>query len=153
MNDLTINLKSGDLFLNNFIFKIDTEKNYLNSIEHLDHSSRDKVLEVNGFKKYGGYDVCFAGVIFGPEFVYKAGELYSKYFMLGEGCCVINGWDATEQDQKKDRVFLTNKISNFLDKKPDKKLKSRDVFIYEWGEIVVSITHRDYYVMLNFNYY
>ena len=50
--------------------------------------------------------------------------------MLGEGYCVTNGWDATEQDQKKDRVFLTNKISNFLDKKPDKKLKSRDVFIY-----------------------
>ena len=73
--------------------------------------------------------------------------------MLGEGYCVTNGWDATEQDQKKDRVFLTNKISKFLDKKPDKKLKSRDVFIYEWGEIVVSITHRDYYVMLNFNYY
>ena len=59
--------------------------------------------------------------------------------MLGEGYCVTNGWDATEQDQKKDRVFLTNKISKFLDKKPDKKLKSRDVFIYEWGEIVTPI--------------
>lgn len=153
MNVLTVNLKNGDLFLDNIIFKIATEEKYLKSIKNIDNEIEHEPLVINGFRKYGGYDVSFADVLFGPEFVYKNGELYSKYFMLGEGCCVTKGWNATEDDQKKDRAFLTNKIAIFLDKKPDKKLKYRDLFIYEWGEIVISVTHRDYYILLNFNYY
>lgn len=152
MHELKVNLKNGDLFLNKLPFQFKTEKFYLESIKNI-KDMEDKPLLVNGYHKYGGYDICFADRLFGPEFIYINDVLHSKYFIFGEGECIKNGWGATEEDQRKDRKFLTSELTKFFKKKPEKKLKYRDIFIYEWGEITVSMTHRDFYIILNFNYY
>lgn len=41
----------------------------------------DSFMSVNGFNKYGGFDIEFAGNEFSVEFVYKDGLLYSNSFI------------------------------------------------------------------------
>lgn len=67
--------------------------------------------------------------------------------------CSQHEFGATEYDQKKDRLKLRGDFKKGLGKPSDKKLKNRDLFVYDWGEIKISVSHREYYVFLNFMYY
>lgn len=149
---LTLDDKTGSLYLDGLIFKYDTEFNYLKTIKELLTKLDDSVMCVNGFNKYGGYDVEFCANIFSVEFVFKDGLLYSNSYIYN-GLASENGFGATENDQKKDRIKLRSDFEVFLGKAPDKKLKNRDLYVYSWGEVRVSQSHRDYYVFLNFEYY
>lgn len=94
---------------------------------------KDGFMSVNGFNKYGGFDIEFAGNEFSVEFVYKDGVLYSNS-LIYNGLSAEKGFGATEFDQKNDRNKLRFDLKEYLGKAPEKKLKNRDLFLYNWGE-------------------
>ncbi|QIO05491.1 hypothetical protein G8E00_05770 [Acinetobacter shaoyimingii] len=150
--NLTLDINSGSLLINDTPFDYHNEKVYLRSIKAFGFDFYQKQIVVNGFHKYGGFDIIFFGNIFSVEFVYKDGGLYSNSFIYN-GLSVEAGFGATEYDQKIDRLKLREDFKKGLGKPPDKKLKYRDLFVYDWGEIKISVPHREYYVFMNFEYY
>ncbi|MEB6667004.1 hypothetical protein MXM33_08155 [Acinetobacter vivianii] len=152
MIKLTIDLKSGHLFVNGSLFNFFTEDDYLESVRNIP-AIQKKPLIINGFHKYGGFELVFLGRVFAPEFVYKNNKLYKKYFIWGEGECNELEWESSEDNLKNDRKKLISELTLALNKKPDKKLKYSDYFVFDWGEIRISINNRDFYVLLNFDYY
>lgn len=149
---LNLDKNTGVLYLDNFIFDYSTEKQYLMTRCLFKGEVNDSFMSVNGFNKYGGFDIEFAGNEFSVEFVYKDGLLYSNSFIYN-GLSVVEGFGAKKFDQKIDRKKLRADFKKHLGKSPEKKLKYRDLFVYDWGEVRISISHRDYYVFLNFDYY
>ncbi|QIO08877.1 hypothetical protein [Acinetobacter lanii] len=152
MMNLTLDINSGSLLINDTPFDYHNEKAYLTSIKQFGFDFYQKQMVVNDYHKYGGFDVIFFGNIFSVEFIYKDGELYSNSFIYN-GLSEKAGFGATEFYQKKDRLKLRKDFKKVLGKSPEKKLKNRDLYIYDWGEVKVSLSNRDYYVFLNFDYY
>lgn len=78
---LNLDKNTGVLYLDNVIFDYSTEKNYLMTRCLFKGEVNDSFMSVNGFNKYGGFDIEFAGNEFSVEFVYKDGLLYSNSFI------------------------------------------------------------------------
>ncbi|QIO08878.1 hypothetical protein [Acinetobacter lanii] len=149
---LNLDQTTGVLYLDDVIFKYNAEADYLKVRDLLVNKLKDKLLYINGFHKYGAFDVIFCGNEFSVELVYKDGFLFSNSFIYN-GLSAKKGFGATELDQNEDRKKLRKDFKKYFSKIPDKKLKNRDLYIYDWGEVRVSLSHRDYYVFLNFDYY
>lgn len=128
INKLTLNLDNGQLFINNICFNYNNETEYLKTIKKC--NIYEEKMIVNGYHKYGGFDIIFCENKFAVEFVFKDGKLYSNS-LIYYGLCSQHEFGATEYDQKKDRLKLRGDFKKGLGKPPDKKLKNRDLFVYD----------------------
>lgn len=148
----TIDLQSGGLFINGHLFNFKTEDDYLKSIKKIGYREETPI-NIDGFIKHSIFYIYFGGIAFHLEFIYKNKKLEKFFFTYLGSECAKYSYDSMTENLNNDKKALTNKLISYLAKQPEKKLKSKNIFIYEWGEIIVSESPEKYSVLLRLNYY
>jgi hypothetical protein len=134
MNNFNIDVKNGEISINNQIIYTPRNTDLPRSLENFGFTSTTR----NPDYPSHGIEVNFLGEKLSLTITTHQTAIYSAWMLWNGGAAGRKGYECTEIELISDKNSLSKKLSLALGKQPSQINYNKNIFMYDWGDISVS---------------